>query len=96
MTENKTNNLPVKAFRRGTCSAAVFANDAKVNGRSVEILKAHVQRRYKDKNNNWQSTSTYGINDIPKIVLCLQQAYEFMTENSTEDDASQREIAINE
>ena len=36
-----------------------------------------------DKNDKWQSTSSLDVNDVPKAILVLSKAYEFMTRTDT-------------
>ncbi|MDP6059660.1 MAG: hypothetical protein QGH33_12245 [Pirellulaceae bacterium] len=71
---------PLKKFRAGQITCALWENDAKVNGRSVRMLKATVERRYKDKKGVWQSSGSFGRNDIPLVKYCLDKAFEAITE----------------
>lgn len=66
---------PLKKFRAGQVSAAIWENQATVNGKQVTMLKATVERRYKDKDGNWQSSNSYGRNEIPLVVHCLARAF---------------------
>lgn len=50
-------NMPIYKTAAGQVSAAVWANTIPgKNGGEVEVLKATVQRRYKDKDGNWKSS----------------------------------------
>ena len=71
---------PLKKFRAGQVSCALWENEAKVNGRSVTMLKATVERRYKDKDGNWKSSNSFGRNEIPLAVYSLQKAFEAIVE----------------
>jgi len=33
---------------------------------------------YKDQNGNFQNTSSFGVQDIPKAKLALEKAYEYL------------------
>ena len=77
---------PIAKFRAGQVAAAVWANDVEVKGRTVTILKATVQRRYKDKDDNWQSSGSFSRNEIPLAIHCLQKAFEKIVE--TQNNAS--------
>ena len=77
---------PIAKFRAGQVAAAVWANDVEVKGRTVTILKATVQRRYKDKDDNWQSSGSFSRNEIPLAIHCLQKAFEKIVE--TQNDTS--------
>ena len=81
-------------FQAGQVSSAVWENEIEVKGKTVTILKATVQRRYKDKDGNWQSSGSFARNELPLAVYCLQQAFERIIEeqstqssdgNNTED-----------
>ena len=71
---------PVKKFRAGQVSCALWENEAKVNGRIVTMLKATVERRYKDKDGIWKSSGSFGRNEIPLAVYCLEKAFEAIVE----------------
>jgi len=66
-------------------SAAVWCNEFQIRGWSVKLLKSYVQRRYKDKNGEWQSTTSFGRNEIPLAIYCLQKAFEKIIEMQNED-----------
>ncbi len=74
---------PLKKFRAGQISCALWENEAKVNGRMVRMMKATVERRYKDKNNQWQSSNSFGRNDIPLVKYCLDRAFEAIVEEQS-------------
>ena len=69
---------PVAKFRAGQVSAAIWENEVSVNGRKVTMLKATVERRYKDKDGQWKSSSSFSRNEIPLAVYCLEKAFEAM------------------
>jgi hypothetical protein len=91
MTEQKT---PVAKFKAGQVIAAVWKNSATVNGKKATILKATIQRRYKD-NEGWKSSNSFGRNEIPLALYCLQQAFEKMIElQNTSSGNGTEEISI--
>ncbi len=68
---------PLKKFRAGQVSCALWENEIAVEGgRSVQMLKATVERRYKDKNGEWKSSSSFSRNEIPLVKYCLDKALE--------------------
>jgi len=80
--------LPVARIKAGQVSAAVWENQVQTREGGVTILKASVQRRYKDKNGQWQSTTSFGRNEIPLAIHCLQKAFEKIIEMQNEDGGS--------
>jgi hypothetical protein len=41
-------------------------------------LSATLERRYKDKNEQWKSSSSFGRNEIPLAIYCLEKAFAAM------------------
>lgn len=72
--------MPVAKFKAGQVSSAVWKNEIQVKGVAVEILKATVQRRYKGRDGNWQSSGSFSRNEIPLAIHCLQKAFEKIIE----------------
>ena len=80
--------LPVAKFKASQVSSAVWKNQIQVKGTTVEVLKATVQHRYKDKEGNWQSSGSFSRNEIPLAVYCLQKAFEKIIELQKEESAN--------
>jgi hypothetical protein len=80
--------LPVAKFKAGQVSSALWENQIQVKGASVTILKATVQRRYKNKEGDWQSSGSFSRNEIPLAIYCLQKAFEKIIELQKEESAS--------
>ena len=76
---------PVKKFIAGSVSCAQWENEATVNGKKASILKATVERRYKDKNGQWKSSGSFSRNEIPLAVLCLLKAFAAVVEENEEE-----------
>lgn len=70
---------PEKVFRHGGCFASVFINEVTRDGQIRQMRSVSFQRRYMDKNGEWQSTSHLNVNDLPKAVLALNKAYDYIT-----------------
>ena len=71
---------PETVFKIGAVRAAIFKNIIQKNGQSLELPKVVIEVRYKDKTGQWQGTNSLSINDIPKAILALQKAFEYLTE----------------
>lgn len=75
----ETNNMPEKKFSTGGIVASIWLNHGKSkNGEVVSYKTVSLQRRYQDKDGNWQSTATLRLNDLPRASLVLQKAYEYL------------------
>ena len=69
---------PEKRFRCGGCEAAVFENEMNRGGKTMKIKKVSFQKRYKSMDGEWKSTNSLDINEIPKAILALSKAYEYL------------------
>ena len=83
---------PVKKFRAGSISCALWENEAKVNGRNVVMLKATIERRYKDKGGSWKSSNSFGRTEIPLAIYCLEKAFEAMVEEQSVQAGNAEEV----
>jgi len=72
---------PEKRFQSGGIEASIFENEIQHNGRTTKIKKVAFQKRYKSSQ-GWKTTYSLDINDIPKAILVLSKAYEFLVLNS--------------
>ena len=76
---------PIAKFKAGGVSAAVWAHQATVNGRPTTMLKASVERRYRDASGTWKSSTSMSVNEISRAVYCLQKAFEYIIERGNTD-----------
>jgi hypothetical protein len=84
-------SLPEITFRHGPCSASVFENEYERGGETFTTRRVSFQRSYRDKDGNWQTTTSLKINDIPKAILVLNKAFEFLTSNAQCDCEEEEE-----
>jgi len=80
--------LPVAKFKAGQVSAALWENEVQMPRGVVKILKVTVQRRYKDRSGQWQSSTSFSRNEIPLAVHCLQKAFERIIDIQNEEPGS--------
>ena len=80
--------MPVAKFKAGQVSSALWENQVQVKGAAVTILKATVQRRFKGRNGEWQSSGSFSRNEIPLAIHCLQKAFEKIIEMQSEDSGN--------
>ena len=81
---------PEISFKCGSCDAAVFENEIAAGGKTIRIKKVSFQKRYKDSDGEWKNTNSLDVNDIPKAILALTKAYEYivLSDKSTESTNS--------
>ena len=76
--ENKK-QLPVKKFRCGNVTATIWGSVITKNNIEIEVFNTTIVRSYKDESNNWKTVNSYGINDLNKVRLVSEKAFEFLS-----------------
>lgn len=72
---------PEIVFKIGAVRASVFKNIFEKDGKSIPLPKVVIEVRYKDKTGQWKGTNSLSINDLPKAILALQKAFEYLMEH---------------
>ena len=70
---------PEKSFRIGAVRASVWKNirESK-DGKTYEARSVTIDRTYKDREGNYKSNNRFTAPEIPKAILLLQRAYEYL------------------
>ena len=84
---------PLAKFRAGQVSCALWENEINVNGTAKTILKASIERRYKDKDGSWKSSSSFGRNEIALAIFCLARAYDKIINEETASKSGAEELS---
>lgn len=72
-------NKPIAKFSSGGLNVAVWENTIETANGPQPVERVTLERRYKDeKSGEWKSTNSYRMNELPKAILVLQKAYEFL------------------
>jgi len=80
-------NLPEQKFSAGVISATIWKNQGtSKKGEEVEYRTISLQRSYTDKEGNWKSTNSFRVNDLPKAMLVLNKAYEYLVLKQSETE----------
>ena len=81
---------PEKHIRYGAVRVSIWHDTRKrPDGSEFETRSVTLGRADKDQNNKWQNTSSMREADIPKAILALSKAFEYMTRK--DDDAAETE-----
>ena len=77
---NEVNDMshPEQKFSAGAVSASVWANENTVDGKVIKNQSVTFQKRYKDADGQWKSSSSLMDRDLPNAMVVLAKAYEFM------------------
>ncbi|MGA2497669.1 MAG: hypothetical protein ABSH20_07995 [Tepidisphaeraceae bacterium] len=79
---------PVKKFKAGPVTCAVWQNPISVGGQLTTILKASVSRRYRDRDGTWKTSQSFSRGELPLAMFTMLQAFEFMLEQTSEQEIS--------
>ncbi len=71
-------NQPVKKFRAGGVTATIWRNDVQQDGQTVVRHSVTVQKRYRDRDGSWKDSSSFFVNDLPRLELVVRKAYEYL------------------
>ncbi len=85
-------NQPVKKIRAGAISVTIWNNPATNKfgehiGEEGNYKTISVDRSYKDKQGQWQKTNSYRVNDLPRAMVALRKAYEYLILHEDEQHA---------
>lgn len=80
----KTGNVPEQKFRAGSITATVWKNDIVKDGNAASFNSITLERSYKDKDGNWQTTHSFRTNDLPRLALVAQKAFDYVVTNPQE------------
>jgi hypothetical protein len=70
---------PVKEFRTGTLKVAIWENEVEQDGKRTMRYSARFGKRYFDEQKQeWRDTETLFANDLPRVRLLLDKAFEFI------------------
>ena len=83
---------PLVKFQAGAISCALWESDVNFNGQMKTMLKATIERRYKDSSGQWKSSNSFGRNDIPLVQWCLSQAFTTMIQKKSNGDRVEEEM----
>jgi len=83
----KENKKQINKFKAGAVIADVWANEMKDRqDNKFSVYTIAFERNYKDRDGNWKSTNSMRVNDIPKLRLVAQEAYEYLVRKGSDDN----------
>jgi len=84
---------PETVFKVGAVRASIFRNIIEKAGKSIPLPKVVIEVRYKDKTGQWKGTNSLSLNDLPKAILALQKAFEYLTTHKEPEEAEDAGIS---
>jgi len=81
------NYRPKEKISAGAVSCALWENEVTTrDGRTVPVLRATIERRYRDATGAWKSSNSLGRNEVAQAIYCLIRAYAAMMEKSSDEE----------
>ena len=80
---------PDIVFKHGACHAAVFSKEVTRGDRTFQARSVSFQKRYLDKNGEWQTSSYLDVNDLPKAILVLQKSFDYLTAGGQREEGGE-------
>ena len=81
-------NKPMEKFKAGAISATVWKNEVEKDGKTFDNFSITVERNYvedpKAETPVWKKTSSMRVQDLPKVELVCNKAYEYIVTKSFE------------
>jgi hypothetical protein len=84
---------PEQVFKVGAVRASVFRNIIEKAGKLIPLPKVVIEVRYKDKTGQWNGTNSLSVNELPKAILALQKAFEYLMEHKGPEEAEEPGIS---
>ena len=80
-SESPPKTPPIKRFKAGCIQVAVWRNEGtKKTGEPTDYYTVTCERRFKHpKTQQWQSSHTWGKQDMPTLAVLMDAAYKYVT-----------------
>ena len=85
----QTGQPPEQKFRAGTITAAIWRRVDIEDGREVTRFSTEITKSYKNKEGTWKETTTFFPQDLPKLSLVAQKAFEYISLKETRDESAE-------
>ncbi len=76
---------PIKTFRAGGIQASVWRDETEKDGQTVVQHSVRIQKQFRKEDGSYADTQYYFQDDLPKLVLVAQKAFEFISLKSPKD-----------
>ena len=79
---------PVKSFKHGRVSCAVWKNQG---GEKGVFYTATFNRSYKANGSDWKQTQSFGLFDLVELILCASEAHLYIAKTVREQSSARDE-----
>ena len=81
----QNDSKPIKDFRAGNIQASVWRNEVQKDGQTVVRQSVRIQKQFRKDGGDYQETNYYFRDDLPKLILVAQKAYEYIALSESRD-----------
>lgn len=81
----QNNSKPIKKFRIGSISSAIFRNETEKDRETLVRFSAQIRKQYRKDDGSWHETSTYFPEDLPKLQLVAAKSFDFISLKESKD-----------
>ena len=86
---------PIQSIRIGAIAAAIWMNEINVRGKTVRVLRATLERRYRDPaSGTWKSSASFSRHDLPAVCFAVMRTFDAMTDADDGDELAVEEEAV--
>ena len=83
---------PVKDFRVGSISGAIFRNEVQRNGNTTIRYSVKIQKQFRKDDSTWKDTPYYFPEDLPKLQLVAAKCFEYISLTESKDSEEQTPV----
>ena len=76
---------PVKDYRSGNIQASIWRNEEDKDGQTVVRHSVRIQKQFRKDDGDYQETNYYFRDDIPRLILVAQKAFEYIALNESKE-----------
>ena len=86
---------PIKDFRAGGgIKASVWRNEVEKNGQTVVRHSVRIQKQFRKDGGDYRETDYYFRDDLPKLILVAQKAFEFIALRESKDAEETESVPV--
>lgn len=76
MANKPVETISIPSSRGGVINASIWANDVEQDGDRFTTYSVTIERRYRDKEKQWQTAKSFNANELLEVAYVANQAYE--------------------
>jgi hypothetical protein len=87
---DKSSNPPVHTIRYGALRAAIWKREVDLGNNSRPMYSVTFSRSFKDGQNNWKESSSFGFDDLLLLAKAADEAHSWVARQRSVDAESNR------